>query len=648
MSRWIISEVVFYSHDNRNRSLKFFEKGVTIISGDSNTGKSAILSAIDYCLGSSSCEIPIEIKQKTSFVGIKLRNSDMDLFSAREILPNSSSSRTMFFMAGKNVATPNTPSEFRGKTNIDGARAALEKEIGIERIPQEDSKDRVSIRQTTAFTFLSDETIIDKRLLFHGMNKPYEAKHVIGAMPYFLGATGIEDVSAEYRIRELNKLINQEIQKKEHAKSELQNSQIKGVGLFAQAKAVGIPSALGISQDPTSESLIFFLEKCMEWAPETSFVQENDDEDILSLHLNEKEKLSRQLRKIGSLKRSAESYGKAAQSYTSVLNEQMQKSESITIFPRNSEINKCPVCASSLNSAAQAFNILEELSISLKEDIAAINQFSPEISTYISKLNDQQNSIKSTIKNLDEKINALISQQDERKKIYTANQKAAVVLGRISFFLEQMHSAKKYDSSILRNYEEELAEIENKHGRHEKKEKLLIIQALISDYANAFFARLPRNEICQKGKLYFDATQASVSLFLTEHSRMYKMAEIGSDQNYLSIHLAVLFAIQKYLTEANRPVPSFLVIDQISRPYYPKHLYRDKGEIIVKEGSDSKAMTQCFKFIFEEAERNTELQIIILEHAYLPAMDAFREATKYRWNEDTGEKLIPFDWPMYA
>lgn len=647
MSRWTIAEIVFYSHDKRSRSLKFSPKGVTIISGDSNTGKSAILSAIDYCLGSSSCEIPIEIKQKTSFVGIKLSNGKKELFSAREILPNSSTSRTMFFATEKTLTTPKVPSEFKGGTNVDGARVALEQEIGIERIPQEGSKDRVSIRQTTAFTFLSDEVIIDKRLLFHGMNKQHEAKHIVGAMPYFLGATGIEDVNAEYRIRDLHRLINQEIQKKENATAEIQNSQIKGMGLFAEAKSAGISSALGISQDPTKESLIPFLQKCMDWVPETSLAQENDDEDILSALLNEKENLSRKLRKIGGLKRSAESYGKAAHSYISALTEQRKKAEAIAIFPKSSSINKCPVCSSSLSSSAQAFNILEQLSISLNEDLTAINQFSPGISKYISKLNTEQEDIKRLIKSLDEKISATIAQQDERKKIYTANQKAARTVGRISFFLEQMSSAKKYNSSRLGNYEEELFELENKYGRDEKKEKLDAIQSVISDYANDFFLRLPRNEICQKGKLYFDATRSSVSVFLAEHSRMYKMAEIGSDQNYLSIHLAVLFAIQKYLTEANRPVPAFLVIDQVSRPYYPKHLYKGKGEIIVEEGNDSIAMAKCFKFIFEEAEANDDLQVIILEHAYLPTMDEFREATKYRWNEDVGEKLIPFDWPIH-
>jgi len=647
MSRWAISELIFYSHDNRSRSLVFPTRGVVIISGDSNTGKSAILSAIDYCLGSSSCEIPIEIKQKTRFVGIKLCKDDLELFSAREIVSNHSTSRIMYFMVGKTISTPTTCDEFNGRTNPEGARAAIEKELGIERIHQEGSTDRVSIRQTTAFTFLSDEIIIDKRHLFHGMNKPYESKHIVGAMPYFLGATGVEDVNAEYRIRELKKLISREIEARENARLEIQDSQRKGMRLFVEAKTVGIPTALGISQDPTNENLIDFLTKLLDWVPETSLAQETDDEDILSALLTQKENLSTQLRKIGSLKRSAESYGKAAQGYESSLILQKNKSDAIAIFPQESEINTCPVCASLLDSSAQAYNILKELSCSLKEDIGAISQFSPEITNYITRLNSQQKETKNSIKTIDENIKTLISQQDKRNTLYTANQKAAVTLGRISYFLESMNTAMTYDSSTLENYEEELHDLENIHGRVEKEEKLNAIQSLISDYANAFFAQLPRNEICQNGKLFFDATKATVSLLTTNNSRMYKMSEIGSDQNYLSIHLAVLFAIQKYMTESNRPVPSFLVIDQVSRPYYPKHIYKGKGEIIVEEGSDSRAMTQCFKFIFDESARNHDLQVIILEHAYLPTMDEFRNATRYRWNEDTKEKLIPFDWPLF-
>jgi len=46
------------------------------------------------------------------------------------------------------------------------------------------------------------------------------------------------------------------------------------------------------------------------------------------------------------------------------------------------------------------------------------------------------------------------------------------------------------------------------------------------------------------------------------------MPDVGSDQNYLAIHIALAFGLQRYFDETGAPVPGILVFDQISRPYF--------------------------------------------------------------------------------
>ncbi|WP_238930799.1 DUF3732 domain-containing protein [Pseudomonas fragi] len=65
-----------------------------------------------------------------------------------------------------------------------------------------------------------------------------------------------------------------------------------------------------------------------------------------------------------------------------------------------------------------------------------------------------------------------------------------------------------------------------------------------------------------------------------------RLPDARSDENYLAIHAALSFALQKYLGEINVPVPAFLVFDQISRPYYPQ---RGEDESIIGE---NEAMSQ--------------------------------------------------------
>ena len=53
-----ISDVVLFSSSGEKRNIVFTE-GLNIITGDSKTGKSAIIEIIDFCLFSSRSTIPV-------------------------------------------------------------------------------------------------------------------------------------------------------------------------------------------------------------------------------------------------------------------------------------------------------------------------------------------------------------------------------------------------------------------------------------------------------------------------------------------------------------------------------------------------------------------------------------------------------------
>ena len=70
MKRWNIASIFFLGLDGRQRPVKF-EPGVNIITGASGTGKSALIKAIDYCLGSSRCELPAYVRSRSIAVAVK-------------------------------------------------------------------------------------------------------------------------------------------------------------------------------------------------------------------------------------------------------------------------------------------------------------------------------------------------------------------------------------------------------------------------------------------------------------------------------------------------------------------------------------------------------------------------------------------------
>lgn len=132
-----------------------------------------------------------------------------------------------------------------------------------------------------------------------------------------------------------------------------------------------------------------------------------------------------------------------------------------------------------------------------------------------------------------------------------------------------------------------------------------------------------------------------------------KMSDVGSDQNYLAIHIALSFAIQHYLEKVRSPVPGVLIFDQISRPYFPsKGEERDELAISADENThgdeedeDIRAMRQHVDFLFAETGRRPELQVILIEHAYFADDPRYVAATRERWTRASRRGLLPADWP---
>jgi hypothetical protein len=54
-----ICDIVLYSRTGERRILPLRVGGVNIITGESRTGKSALIDIVDYCLGRNPCNIPV-------------------------------------------------------------------------------------------------------------------------------------------------------------------------------------------------------------------------------------------------------------------------------------------------------------------------------------------------------------------------------------------------------------------------------------------------------------------------------------------------------------------------------------------------------------------------------------------------------------
>lgn len=78
-----IKNILLYPLDEtlKPRIIKFEESKVNVITGYSQRGKSAIISIIDYCLGSSECDIPVgTIREKVDKFAIYISIGEQNIF----------------------------------------------------------------------------------------------------------------------------------------------------------------------------------------------------------------------------------------------------------------------------------------------------------------------------------------------------------------------------------------------------------------------------------------------------------------------------------------------------------------------------------------------------------------------------------------
>ncbi|WDC34111.1 hypothetical protein [Escherichia albertii] len=83
--------------ENELRNISFKKDKISIIHGISGTGKSSIISIIDYCLGASKCSIPVGIiRESVMWFGITVDIQGYKYLIARKTPGNKSVSNEFY------------------------------------------------------------------------------------------------------------------------------------------------------------------------------------------------------------------------------------------------------------------------------------------------------------------------------------------------------------------------------------------------------------------------------------------------------------------------------------------------------------------------------------------------------------------------
>lgn len=644
MKRWNVACIFFFAIDGERRTVDLVPNTVNVITGASGTGKSALIKAIDYCLGSKNCGLPAFVRRRCTAVGVKWTAGDDEMIIGRIIPPvGQHTSTKMFASSGRSLQIPNKLSDFEGATTVSAAKALIERAFGIGDTQEVDdslrpTKGRASVRQIPPYLFVTKDVIYSETVLLHGLDDKDKAPDIVESMPYFLRASTEATTAAERKLRQLKRALEiEEFRTRVNPDSTLS---IQARGLLSEANRIGLAPAP--TDTATESELLGQLQAVIEH--ETQPTQYPGEE---SLNLLQEER-RRTLAELSQLKResqAAQTASREAASFGAAVHRQHEKLLLAEHLSIEGMATACPICESPTEKGIQAAKLVQLTLTKVREESQAVDRVKPGLGKHVSHLSEQISLKTASLKAIDTEIQGLIGQIQEGQKLESLSQLRSYFRGRASFFLESARNTPTRPARDLEALRNEISLLEADVNSDAKEMRIRQAETRISQHASEIFGRLPTVAPCTEADLIFLSKKPEVTVVeKTGAGSVLRMPDIGSDQNYLAIHIALSFALQRYFRAVNAPVPGLLVLDQISRPYFPAGENTDESEI-KSEDEDVQAMRAHIDFLFDEVASQTGLQVLLIEHAYFPDDARFVGAVRERWTRASRNALIPLDWP---
>ena len=649
MSRWNIEKIILYSHDGRRRDVTFVPGAVNIITGRSNRGKSALTEIIDYALGADECHLPPRVRDASSWVGVLWINDKTRCFICRRV-PDArhKTSEDAYVETGGAIAIPASAAQLVPNANTDGALRRFEQLLGMGEISTEPvasrSSVRISVRHTMPYVLQDDDVIISKIMLLRGSNDERH-RQIIDTLPYILGV--VDESTAEKRAR-LRGLRGQLSAREREASVE---NRIRGEA-SNRAYLLALEAArVGIAPAPVEgahlRDLLLLLRMALEWVPEQPST--GGDEQLLALYESERQTAGRASR-LRQQAREARRLMDAASGFSETVNAQVRRLEVVRLIPEAEVASVCPLCAHPIGDTCSSLHVVRDAMSRLADELGSTARERPRLDAYVQEREEQLREEEDHLAGIRSQIAGLVRQSEAAQRELTLADQRHRTVGRISLFLEAADpdaDAPRMVSRDLEALRSEVEQLDQEVNSAAITEAMADVRREVSAIATSIATRLPWGEAYRDRPIDFNPRDLSASI--RTRDRRIKMRDIGGDQNYLSLHLAILFALQQYFGECSRPVPGVLLFDQPSRPFYDPDVEHeevvisaDEAVISAEEEEERTQLKRYFDFLFDEVRRQSGIQVIVLEHAFFKDDARFVDATHERWNREKG--LVPNDW----
>lgn len=644
-----IKSIHIYSHDGQRRDLRFKVDGLNVITGRSSTGKSALSEIIEYCMGRSSFNVPEGvIRDKVAWFAVIYQFEHEQVLVAKPTpRGGGASGSTAMLRRGAELQAP-AFGELIENSDDDAIVTLLSRLLGIPEnrtdVALEHSRDSydANIKHTFYYLFQKQGLVANKDQLLYRQNEPFQPQAIRDTLPILLGVSSHDRYELEAKLRVAQRDLRLNAKLLEQARDAIDTSQEKAIGLYSEAKAVGVIGSADL--DLNGGGTIEVLRTALTWKPEK--VPEDDGSRVS--HLEEDLGTLRKERRDAQARiDAARQFSRRAGGYENEATEQLDRLTSIKALPKNPDSGEWQWPFSERNLALEspvATVLLNELA-SLDAELRIATGQRPKLEAYLSELDGKAQEVASAIKEKEAELSAAIAANELIAELGTRNNAAARVVGRISLFLENL--APNEELARLEGEHRRLKlkadDLEKRIGADDSNERLNsilnIVSTQVSQYIQKFEAEF-RNFPAR-----FDL--ANITIVFDRPERPVPMSRTGGGENHLAYHLSALLALHLFAIRNRRPIPRFLLIDQPTQVYFPsEQIYQDADGSIQKTEADAdlNAVRRLFELLLKFTQEDAPgFQLIVTEHANLRDQWFQDALVEQPWTKPPA--LVPEDWP---
>ena len=566
-----ISEIILWPRKKgfSPRRVKFELDKVNVISGASNTGKSAIIPIIDYCMAADRCAIPVEtIRDACCWFGILAETEEGQKLFARREPEGQKTTGDMCMIEGDSVEIPDSAPV--KNTTADAVKTRLNELSGLSKLDFDFEKTgsgfkgRPSLRDLVAFTFQPQNVVANPDVLFFKADTYEHREKLKTIFPYVLKVISPGILAAQHELQS----VQRELGRKQRELANLQHVSERWLAELQawalQAREFGLveePIADDASQSSLLELLVEVVEDRRYAVPSAEGINEAIGE-LVDLE-GEESTVDTQLRKfrrrLSEMSRLKENTTRFKDALT-IQRDRLAISK--WLHSLEDETHTCPICENPIEQDQRVADLLESLE-KVEANVKRAGSVPASFDREMLRVKEDVGICIEKLQGIAVRKSEVESRSEEAQQARFKQSEIARFLGRVEKGLEMHHSLGQ-DSVLneeiaeLQSREKHLTKLISKEGIAGRKRRALDKIALLA-------GRLLPGLDAERPNDPIELSITDLTIKVKGQQREDYLWEIGSGANWLSYHVAVSLALQQFFIESEpSPVPSLLVYDQPS------------------------------------------------------------------------------------